>query len=252
MASANWRRSLERIVRGVSRRHVAAFRAGLQPTLAQQVTASTGWEPGPQRVSGALSISSPCTTLCLRHLFHRLAQASSHSTRSLHALHQTKTLRQIVHTSIGGPRVTGGCEQRFSGRLPLQLAALISLCAKGLDHRSRSLTFGGQPTTRSLPAPYSSAIRSLRGAPGRPTWRSSLYLPRQLKTFRRRSRCNNTARQTNYVSETGNYVGTRALPVAEIKPGWFVLSASRSHRPGIGRAIVAFGASITDGTRSTP
>jgi hypothetical protein len=62
----------------------------------------------------------------------------------------------------------------------------------------------------------------------------------------------NSAFQTNYVSETGNHVGEATLPVVAKIQNWFLLSRVEVAAPDATGAIVAFGDSITDGTRSTP
>jgi lysophospholipase L1-like esterase len=62
----------------------------------------------------------------------------------------------------------------------------------------------------------------------------------------------NGAFQTNYVSETGNHVGEATLPVVAKIQNWFLLSRVEVAAPDATGAIVAFGDSITDGTRSTP
>src|SRR5207237_3742308 len=62
----------------------------------------------------------------------------------------------------------------------------------------------------------------------------------------------NGAFQTNYISETGNYVGKTTLPNAVKIQNWFLLSRVEVVAPDAAGAIVAFGDSITDGTRSTP
>jgi lysophospholipase L1-like esterase len=62
----------------------------------------------------------------------------------------------------------------------------------------------------------------------------------------------NGAFQTNYISETGNYVGQTTLPNAAKIQNWFLLSRVEVVASDAAGAIVAFGDSITDGTRSTP
>jgi lysophospholipase L1-like esterase len=61
-----------------------------------------------------------------------------------------------------------------------------------------------------------------------------------------------TAVQTNYISETGNYVGKATLPVVGRIQNWFLLSRVDVMAPDSVAGVVTFGDSITDGTRSTP
>ena len=55
------------------------------------------------------------------------------------------------------------------------------------------------------------------------------------------------ANQTNYISSSGNFVGTEPLPVATTTPSWFLLARVEVVAPAAAGAIVAFGDSITDG-----
>src|SRR4029453_1921735 len=60
------------------------------------------------------------------------------------------------------------------------------------------------------------------------------------------------AQQTNYVSTDGNHAGEADLPVATTTQAWFFLARVEVVAPERVGAIVTFGDSITDGTRSTP
>jgi lysophospholipase L1-like esterase len=60
-----------------------------------------------------------------------------------------------------------------------------------------------------------------------------------------------SAFQTNYISETGNYVGKATLPTVGTTQSWFLLSRVDVAAPDATGAVVAFGDSITDGARST-
>jgi lysophospholipase L1-like esterase len=59
------------------------------------------------------------------------------------------------------------------------------------------------------------------------------------------------AYQTNYVSNTGNFAGAAEFPVSSTTPSWFFLGRVQVTAPAQVGAVVAFGDSITDGTRST-
>jgi lysophospholipase L1-like esterase len=60
------------------------------------------------------------------------------------------------------------------------------------------------------------------------------------------------ALQTSYISETGNHAGKATMPVVGTTQSWFMLSRVDVVAPDATGAIVAFGDSITDGSRSTP
>lgn len=60
------------------------------------------------------------------------------------------------------------------------------------------------------------------------------------------------AAQTNYISAAGNFAGAADLPGAQTTLSWFFLERVEVTAPAPVNAIVTFGDSITDGTRSTP
>jgi lysophospholipase L1-like esterase len=62
----------------------------------------------------------------------------------------------------------------------------------------------------------------------------------------------NGAFQTNYVSTAGNHLGVPSIPIAATTQSWFLIARVEVLAPESVGAIVAFGDSITDGTRSTP
>ena len=61
-----------------------------------------------------------------------------------------------------------------------------------------------------------------------------------------------TAVQTSYVSEPGNHAGAAKLPAQATTQNWFVIHRVDVLAPASVGGIVAYGDSITDGTRSTP
>jgi lysophospholipase L1-like esterase len=61
----------------------------------------------------------------------------------------------------------------------------------------------------------------------------------------------NGALQTNYVTDTGNYSGRPTLPVVAKMQSWFGLSRLEVLAPASVDTVVAFGDSITDGSRSS-
>ena len=60
------------------------------------------------------------------------------------------------------------------------------------------------------------------------------------------------ALQTNYVSPTGDHAGAADMPVTTTTQSWFFLARVEVAAAEQVGALVAFGDSITDGTRSTP
>jgi hypothetical protein len=62
----------------------------------------------------------------------------------------------------------------------------------------------------------------------------------------------NAALQTNYISEPGNHAGQETFPAMATTTNWFVLARVEVVADQAVGTIVAFGASLTDGIRSTP
>ena len=58
--------------------------------------------------------------------------------------------------------------------------------------------------------------------------------------------------QTSFVSVSGNHVGVESLPVMNTMQSWFFLASVEVMTSESAGVVVAFGDSITDGTRSTP
>jgi hypothetical protein len=165
-----------------------------------------------------------------------------------------QTLRQIVHTSIGGAKVRVLISNAY-GTAPVTIsAAHIALRDKESSIRGASggtLAFSGRPTM-TIPAgaiAYSDPVNLT--VPAMADLAIDLYLPGNT-TGAAMFTMHNGALQTNYISETGNHVGEATLPNAAKIQNWFLLSRVEVAAPDAAGAIVAFGDSITDGTRSTP
>ena len=165
-----------------------------------------------------------------------------------------QTLRQIIHTSIGGAKVRVLISNAY-GTAPVTIgAAHIALRDKEGSISGASggaLTFSGRPTM-TIPAgaiAYSDPVNLI--VPALADLAIDLYLPGNTGGAAMLT-MHNGAFQTNYVSETGNHVGKATLPIAAKIQNWFLLSRVEVAAPDAAGAIVAFGDSITDGTRSTP
>jgi len=163
-----------------------------------------------------------------------------------------QTLRQIVHVSIGGSHARVQLTNVF-GAAPLTVgAAQIALREKDskvVGGSNRPLTFGGR-TTVTIPTgavmlsdPVSLTVPPLSDVA------IDLFLPNDLGKATLTSHFG--ANQTNYISNAGNFAGAAEFPVSSTTPSWFFLGRVEVTAPPQMGAIVAFGDSITDGTRST-
>ena len=165
-----------------------------------------------------------------------------------------QTLRQIVHTSIGGPMVRVVLSNVY-GTAPLTIGA-AHVALRDTDSSiqtasGRPLTFSGRPTV-AIPANaavYSDPVNLT--VPQMADLAIDLYLPGNTDTPVPLT-MHNGAFQTNYVSETGNHVGSAQLSTVVTVQNWFVIYRVEVQAPGAVGGLVTFGDSITDGTRSTP
>jgi lysophospholipase L1-like esterase len=165
-----------------------------------------------------------------------------------------QTLRQIVHTSVGGSRARVVLSNSF-GTAPLTIGAahmaLRDRDASIVTQSDRALSFGGRPTVTIPPGAvmYTDAVDL--NVPAMADVAIDLYLPGDTNTPSPLT-MHNASFQTNYVTETGNHVGMATVPVVAKVQSWFLLSRLEVMAPDSVGAVVTFGDSITDGTRSTP
>ena len=166
-----------------------------------------------------------------------------------------QTLRQIVHTSIGGDRVRVVLTNAFgTGRLAIG-GAHIALRDKGgaiVDGSDHVLTFGGSPTMSIPPGGLIVSDPTNLRVPAMGDLAIDVYLPGDTAASPSPLTMHTGARQTNYISATGNHLGMKELPGATTTPSWFFLSRVEVTAPAQAAAIVTFGDSITDGYNSTP
>jgi len=164
-----------------------------------------------------------------------------------------QTLRQIVRTSVGGSRVRIVLSNVF-GTAPVTIgAAHVALRDKEssiVATSDRALTFSGR-STMTIPAgamlvsdPVALTI------PAAADLAIDLYLPGTTNGPSPVT-MHNGALQTSYVTETGNHVGKPTPPVVAATQSWFGLARVEVTAPVAVETVVAFGDSITDGSRST-
>ena len=138
-----------------------------------------------------------------------------------------QTLRQVVHTSIGGSRVRVVLSNAF-GTAPIAIGganvALRDKDASIVAASSKRLTFSGAPTASILAgATLVSDPVDLTLAP-LSDLAIDLFIPGDLGVSPSPVTTHNGASQTNYVSEAGNHVGEATLPAA-LRPGaWFLIA----------------------------
>lgn len=160
------------------------------------------------------------------------------------------TIREIVHTSIGGDHVRIRISNEYGDR-PITIgAAHIALRTTGssidaaTDH---ALSFGGRASVivRTGAVVFSDALAF--SIPQLGDVAVSLFLPDSTRTTTRHA----LAVQTTFVSTTGNSVASATFAADTTLRSWVFLSAVEVMNSRVTGTIVAIGNSITDGYGAT-
>jgi lysophospholipase L1-like esterase len=159
-----------------------------------------------------------------------------------------QTLRQVVHTSIGGRQVRVRLSTFKANGLVIG-AAHIALRSDGagiVPGSDRTLTFGGTP---SIIIPTGASVLSDGvdlEVPALKDLAISIFVPENTGP----ATWHFEARQTMYISSAGNFTASPILPVASTVAAWFWLSGVDVLVPERTGVIAAFGESVTDGSQS--
>jgi lysophospholipase L1-like esterase len=164
-----------------------------------------------------------------------------------------QTLRQIVHTTVGGAQLRVVFSNAF-GTAPLTIGA-ASVARRDKESAivaasARPLAFGGRSTV-TVPAGalmLSDAVALAVPAPS--DLAIDVYLP-ATTNIPSPLTMHGAAHQTSYVSETGNHAGVPTFPAVATTTSWFALTRVDVASPSAVEIVAAFGDSITDGTAST-
>ena len=160
-----------------------------------------------------------------------------------------QTLRQIVHTSIGGDE-TRIRFSNFCGTKPLLIgAAHVALRSSGaaiVPSSDRALTLSAKPSTTIPPGTLVISDPVTLGIPQLADVAVSLYLPGNAGGAQ--ATVHGSAKQTNYVSSQGDYTAATASSVASTDTSWFYLTTMEVAAPGSAGVVVALGDSISDCT----
>ena len=168
---------------------------------------------------------------------------------------KNQTLRQIVHTSLGGDRVRVVFSNAF-GTQPIEIgAAHVALRDKDAAIQTktdRPLTFGGNASTMIAAGAVVLSDQVALTVPAAADLVVDLYLPGDTAASSSPLTMHQGALQQNYISAEGNHAGEADLPGATTTQSWYFLARVEVAAPQNAGAVVTFGDSITDGTRSTP
>jgi lysophospholipase L1-like esterase len=161
-----------------------------------------------------------------------------------------QTVRQIVHTSLGGD----GVRVRFSnayGTSALVIgAAHVALSAGGasiVQITDRALTFNGLSAITIPSGALAVSDPVALAVPALSDLAVSLYLPDNVTATTEHS----VALQATYISTAGDFTGAATLEATISQSFYFLTGVEVRARERAG-AIVALGDSLTDGFGSTP
>ena len=168
---------------------------------------------------------------------------------------KNQTLRQVVHTSLGGDRVRVVLSNAF-GTLPLDIgAAHVALRDKDAviqPKSDRPLTFDGRGATTIAAGAVVVSDPVMLTVPTAADLVIDIYLPGDTTATPSPVTMHQGALQQNYISAEGNHAGEPDFAGAATTQSWFFLARVEVAAPMGAGAVVTFGDSITDGTRSTP
>jgi len=161
-----------------------------------------------------------------------------------------QTLRQIVHTSIGGDSVRIRLSNAYGGEDVVVGAARVALSAGGaaiVEGTNRVLRFSGSPTITISAGTFvvSDPVRLRMPALG--DLAVSIYLPGNVAATTR----HDAGLQTNYLSAPGDFTGTADFAGTTTRSFHF-LTTVEVWAPERAAAIVTLGESVTNGFGSTP
>jgi len=163
--------------------------------------------------------------------------------------YSNQTLRLIVHTSIGGPKLRIKISNAYGDKALVIGTAHIARRATAADieaESDRALMFSGHTSTTIAPGSMvTSDPVDLEVAP-LADLAVSIFLPDTTLA----TTVHNLAKQTNYISAAGDHTGDVKFPVAKTTRSWPFLTGVEVAAPRA-EAIVAFGASLTDGDGTT-
>jgi lysophospholipase L1-like esterase len=162
-----------------------------------------------------------------------------------------QTVRLVVHTSLGGDEARVRLSNAF-GTASLVIGAahvaLRNMNAGIVSGTDRALTFSGSSSVTIPPGALVVSDSVKLGVPALSDLAVSLYLPGPTG----QATWHAVALATTYVSQPGDFTGAVDMPVDHTVTSWFYLTDVEVNSSKDTFAVVTFGDSITDGTRSTP
>jgi len=176
-------------------------------------------------------------------------QLADDQMRSAHLEFSDQTLREVVHTSIGGGAVRVRLSNVFGkqgveiGTVHLAVRGKNAEIAPGTD---RALTFSGRPSVTIPPNAMILSDPVKLAVQPNSDLAVSIYLPNRALG----GGVHYAAEQTSYIGQ-GDQAGSPAISQPQTVTSWIWLAGVDVQAAESAGAVVAFGDSITDGARST-
>jgi lysophospholipase L1-like esterase len=165
-----------------------------------------------------------------------------------------QTVRMFLRTSIGGKRVRVRLSNAFNASAVDIGAAHIAVRDKAVGDSGiavstgKALTFAGQPTFKLQPGAVVVSDPVEMTVPALTDIAVSLYLPGETGPPTTHA----TGLRSVYISGRGDFAASATIPDAERRLSYYWLAGVEVDAPEGTSLVVAFGDSITDGSRSTP
>jgi lysophospholipase L1-like esterase len=161
-----------------------------------------------------------------------------------------QTVRQIVHTSLGGERVRVRLSNAYGSSGLVIGSAHVAISAGGgsiSPGTDRTLKFNGSPTITIPTGALALSDPVALDVPALGDLAVSLYLPENVAATTQHS----GGLQTTYISGAGDFTGTITV-AATTTQSFYFLTGVEVRASERARAIVTLGDSLTDGFGSTP
>ncbi len=163
---------------------------------------------------------------------------------------ENQTVRMIVHTTIGGHRARVWLSNTF-GTASLAIgAAHIAIHGNGsaiVPGSDRPLTFSGRASITIPPGAEMLSDNVALDVPESGDLAVSVYVPNKTDV----ATWHSNGLHTTYISGPGDFTAKAEIPDATKQSSWYWLAGVDVVASSAAAAIVAFGDSITDGSKST-
>ena len=162
---------------------------------------------------------------------------------------ENQTLREIVHTSIGGSTVRVRLSNAFGKDTVEVGSAHIAVRDKGASivaASDRALTFGGRPSIAIPPNALVLSDPVKLDAPPASDLAIGIFIPHKTPG----AGIHYSSQQTSYIGP-GDLTKAASIDGGATIASWVFLTAVEVLAPESASTVVAFGDSITDGARST-